>query len=142
MDLDYLLTCRERFTRWPEAIPITNTMAETVARAFVSSWIGRFGVPLTISTDRGRQFDSCLWNELKQLLGLKCIRTTAYNPSSNSFVEWFYRQLEVSLKAHTDPLHMSEKMPLVLLGILSALKEDLHCTAGELVYGTTIRLAG
>ena len=106
------------------------------------SWIARFGVPLTISTDRGRQFDSCLWNELMRLLGSKRIRTTAYYPSSNGLVERFHRQLKAALKAHTDPSHWSEKLPLVLLGIRSALKEDLHCTAAELVYGTTLHLPG
>ena len=29
---------------------------------------------------------------------------------------------------------------MVLLGICTAVKEDLHCTAAELVYGTTLRL--
>ena len=83
----YMLTCIDRFTQWPEAIPITEITAETVARAFVGSWIASFGIPLTISIDRGRQFDSCLWNELMQLLGPKHICTMAYHPSSNGLVE-------------------------------------------------------
>ena len=29
---------------------------------------------------------------------------------------------------------------MVLFGIRTALKEDLHCTAAELVYGVTLRL--
>ena len=73
----YLLTCIDRFTRWPEAIPITTIIAETVAQAFVSGWISPFGVPSTATTDRGRQFESALWNKLMQLLGSKRIRTTS-----------------------------------------------------------------
>ena len=48
----------------------------------------------------------------------------------------------LKLKAHTDPSHWPEKLPLVLLDIRSGLKEDLHCTVAELVYGTTLRLPG
>ena len=33
-------------------------------------------------------------------------------------------------------------LPLVLLGIRSALKVDLKCSTAELVYGTTLRLPG
>ena len=138
----YILTCIDRFTRWPEAVPITDITAETVAHAFIQCWISRFGVPSTVTTDRGRQFESALWDKLMQLLGCKRIRTTSYHPAANGLIECFHRQLKASLKAHPNPTQWTESLPLVLLGVRTQLKEDLKCTAAELVYGTTLRLPG
>ena len=121
----YLLTCVDRFTRWQEALPLTNITAETVARTFMSGWISRFGVPSTITTDRGSQFESELMHQLMVLLGAKRCRTTAYHPSANGLVERFHRQLKASLKAQRDPSKWTEALPLVLLGIHTALKEDM-----------------
>ena len=132
----YILTCSDRFTRWPEAIPITNITAESVARAFVSGWISRFGVP---STDCGSQFESALWTQLMQLLGSKRIRTTAYHPIANGFIERLHRQLKTALKSHPNPTYWADSLPLVLLGIRTAL---IHGTSAELVYGTSLGLPG
>ena len=136
----YLLTCVDRFTRWPEAIPLTDITAETVAQAFLSGWISQFGVPSTIITDRGRQFESQLWNNLMSLIGSKRARTTAYHPQTNGMVERFHRQLKAALKAQPNPDAWMDTLPLILLGIRTALKEDLNSTAAEMVYGTTLRL--
>ena len=138
----YLLTCIDRFTRWPEAYPLTNITAQSVAEAFVAGWIARFGTPSTITTDRGCQFESVLWTELTNLLGSRRIRTTAYHPIANGLIERFHRQLKASLKAYPDPTSWMDSLPLVLLGIRSAFKEDIGCTAAKLVYGTTLRLPG
>ena len=138
----YLLTCVDRFTRWPEAIPLTSITADSVAQAFLSGWISRFGVPSTIITDRGRQFESQLWNNLMTLLGSKRASDTAYHPQTNGMVERFHRQLKAALKAQYNPDAWMDSLPLILLGIRTALKEDISSTAAEMVYGTTLRLLG
>lgn len=137
----YILTCIDRFTRWPEAFPLENITADTVAKALYSGWIARYGVPLRISTDQGRQFESGLFKTLAKLLGTNHLRTTARHPQSNGLIERFHRQLKASLRCHeTDD--WVERIPTVLLGIRAAWKDDLAATSAELVFGEPIRLPG
>nr|XP_037289054.1 uncharacterized protein LOC119181917 [Rhipicephalus microplus] len=115
--------------------------ADTVARAFIFHWVARFGVPATVTTDRGTQFESALFASVTRLLGTHCIRTTAYHPISNGIVERFHRHLKTSLTATTSHSWV-EALPFVLLGVRTALKADIGCCSAELVYGTTLRLPG
>ena len=88
-----LVTCIDRFTRWPEA--------PSVARVLVSGWISRFGIPSVITTDRGGQFESSLWTQLMTALGTTSCRTTSYHPQPIGF-ECFHRQLKADLKTHAN----------------------------------------
>ena len=134
----YLLTCVDRFTRWPEAIPILDIRAESVADAFFRGWVARFGTPATITTDRGAQFESRLWDTLCNQFGITRNSTTSYHPQSNGMVERFHRQLKAANMAHESPNPWTTTLPAVLLGIRSVVKETLDRSAAEMIYGMTL----
>jgi hypothetical protein len=94
----YILTCVDRFTRWPEAIPIPNCSSETVAHAFLELRVAQFGCPAVVTTDRGSHFELA-FTALLNLLGCRRIHTTSYHPQANGLVERFHRQLKSSLSA-------------------------------------------
>ena len=83
----HLLTIIDMTTCWPEAVPLRSTSTTDCARTLIWHWISRFRVPLDLTSDRGPQFTSTLWNEIAQKLGVQLHRTTAYHPQSNSSTE-------------------------------------------------------
>ena len=79
----------DRTTRCPEAALLVSTAAADVARAFIITWVARFGVPSDISSDLGPQFTPGLWNTMAESLGTKLHRTTAYHLRANRLCKRF-----------------------------------------------------
>ncbi|MBM6549262.1 reverse transcriptase domain-containing protein [Streptococcus dysgalactiae] len=136
----YILTCVDRFTRWPQAIPIARPTSEEAARAFLTGWVSQFGCPATVTTDRGSHFDGT-FAHLLDTLGCRRIRTTAYHPQANGLVERLHRQLKAALRAQENP-SWCEVLPLVLLSLRNTVKEDLKATPADLTFGQPLRLPG
>ena len=138
----YLLTIIDRFTRWPEAVPIKDIETITVAKAFNQNWVARFGVPRRMTSDRGSQFTSDVWKAMTNLLGIELHPSTAYHPQANGLVERLHRTLKTSLKARLTGPHWISELPWVLLGHRTTPKEDLNASPAELVYGSTLTVPG
>ena len=65
----YILSIVDYFSRYPMLIPIKTIDAKTVTRALMKNWIAIFGVPMSIHSDRGTNFESELMYELCRWLG-------------------------------------------------------------------------
>lgn len=140
-NFSYVLTIIDRFSRWPEAIPIENQTAITVARALIDNWFSRYGVPARITTDQGRQFESALFDQLSKAIGCRHYRTTSYHPQSNGIIERWHRTLKAAIRCRqTDS--WAEALPTILLGLRAVYKEDIASSPAEMVFGQTLRLPG
>jgi len=60
------------------------------------------------------------------LLSSRQARTTAYHPQTNDMVERFHRHLKAALKAQPKPDAWMDTLPLILLGIRTALNSNLQ----------------
>ncbi len=138
----YLFTIIDRTSRWPEAIPLASITAADCARALFARWVSRFGVPATITSDRGAQFTSSLWAGLCSLLNIQHSPTTAYHPQSNGLVERFHRRLKDALRSRAAAADWRDHLPWVLLSIPTAYREDSEFTPAEAVYGSQLVLPG
>ena len=85
----YILVIADYFSKWTEAFPIKDKCADTVADVLVDKIILRFGMPLVIHSDQGREFENGLIESLCSLLGCVKTRTAPYHPESDGMVELF-----------------------------------------------------
>jgi hypothetical protein len=127
---------------WPEAIPLSSITAADCTRALFAGWVSRFGVPATITSDRGTQFTSALWAGLCSLLKIQHSPTTAYHPQSNGLVEWFHRRLKDALRSRAAAADWQDHPPWVMLGIIASFREDSEFSPAEAVFGSQLILPG
>ena len=101
----YILMVIDQFTKWVEAFAIPNQSAETIADVVLNEYFSRFGIPLNIHTDQGKNFDGSLMNAVCEKLKITKTRTTPYHPSSNGQVERYNRTLLQMIRCYVDKEH-------------------------------------
>jgi hypothetical protein len=136
----HILTVIDRTSKWMEAIPLVKTSAAACAKALTFSWISRFGVPETITSDRGPLFTSNLWSQLCTMLNIAHRQMTAYHPESNGTVERLHRHLKDTLRARTATATWADELPFVLLSLRAQPREDTGLSPAESVFGAPIVL--
>lgn len=76
----YLLVIGDFFSKWLDAIPLKNQEATTVPKKLEERIVSIFGVPLSIHSDQGSNFESDVFREFCKLLGITKTRTTPLRP--------------------------------------------------------------
>ena len=137
----YILVVMDYFSKWVEALAMPEQSAETVAHLLVTEVIFRFGVPLQIHTDQGRNVESVLFKEVCRLLDIEKTRTKPLNPQSDGMVKLLSHVLEALLsKFVQSQRNWDQILPLLAMVYWSAIHESTGCTANKLMFGRDVKL--
>ncbi|GFU32495.1 retrovirus-related Pol polyprotein from transposon 412 [Trichonephila clavipes] len=123
-------------------LPRTASGSPTVAEAVVQHWISRYGVPLQLHSDQGRNFVSAVLKGVCELLGIDKTKTTPLHPQSDGMVERFNRTIlnNLSLMVSKNQQDWDQKVPLFLLAYRSAVHETTGYSPSQMLFGRDLRL--
>jgi transposase InsO family protein len=130
----------DRTSRWAEAVPLSSITASACADALCSTWIARFGIPHTITSDRGTQFTSALWSHLNSFLQIEHNNTNAFHPQSNGIVERFHGHLKDTLRARCNMPDWVRHLPWLLFSFRSTPHEKSNFSPAEATFGSPLVL--
>ena len=133
----YVLVMVDCFSRWTEACPLPDKTAQSVADAFFSQIVCRFGMPMVIHSDQGREFENRIMQELCILCGSHKTRTTPYHPQSDGLVERFNRTLLMMLAMFASKIRedWDDLLPAVMMVYRSNVHESTGFSPYRLMFG-------
>jgi len=137
---EYIIVTGDYFTKWKEAFAVPNHTALTVADKLVTEFFSRFGCPVQIHSDQGREFESDLFQAVCEKLGIKKSRTTPYRPQSDGLLERFNRTLKqlLSLFAYDNTQDWDDHLPYLLMAYRSTEHASTKCSPNLLMLGREI----
>ena len=137
----YVLVVVDSFSKWMEAYAIPNIEAKTVAERLVLEFISRFGVPMQIKSDRGRQFECELFREMCLLLDVSHKMSTPFHPQGNSRVERMVKVVGNLISVFCETYKEWDKnLPLLTFAYRSTVHEVTGFTPNFVMTGREISL--
>ena len=100
---------------------LPNQENTTIVKMLIDNWISRFGVPMKIHSDQGKNLKPNLFQRVTKVLGMRKTRTTTLYPQSDGIVELFNRTMEEYL-SKVVAVHQKDcdrHLPLFLLAYQS-----------------------
>ena len=138
----HLLVIVDSFTKWCELIPLPSQEAEVTAWAVVKEFFLKFGCPLEIVSDQGRNFESALFREVCELFRVHKLRTTAYRPSANGQSERMNRTLLQALRCFVNQkqTNWDKCVPFIASAIRSSVNKQTGFTPNKLMLGREVTM--
>ena len=140
----YIKVITDAFTKWVEIRAVPDQTAVTWAEHLVDSMICRFGCPLVLHSDQGRNYDGRLIKELCRLLEIRKSRTTPRHPQSNGQTERFNRIMVQMIKAFLkgEQCNWYQHLECLATAYRVAKHETTGFTPNFLMLGRKVRLPG
>lgn len=139
----YILVMMDCFSRFVELFAIRTTSAEECASCLLQ-FIGRYGAPEQIMSDRGTQFVNAIVANLLKRTGTHHILSIAYSKQENALVERMNREVMRQLRAMVSERKIrnewSDVLPLVQRILNSSVHSVLGVSPAQLIFGNAINL--
>ena len=128
-------------TRWVEGQALPAQTAVLTAQAFVDLVIARHGSPMTLLSDRGRNFQSKLIAEICNIMDVRKISTTSYCPQANGLAENCNRTLLNTLSFFINKCQRNWDvlLPFALFAIRTSKQGSTRQSPFYLLYGRHAR---
>jgi len=136
-----ILTITDHYTRWVEAFPLREATTHAIARCVVD-FICRFGMPLELHSDQGKNVDGQIMRDVCDLLGIRKTHTTAYHPAGNAVTERENSTIKAMLTAYVNRKQndWDEHLPAVMMAFRSSVHRTLNETPNAMMLGRQVRL--
>ena len=139
----YIVVVSDYFTKWTHAMAIPDQVAQTVADKIMIEFIAVFGVPTQLHTDQGRNFESHLFKQVCDLLGIHKTRTTPFHAQSDGQVERWNRTIQQMLKGFVNQNRddWDEHLPYLCMAYRATPHECTGCTPNLMMFGQENNMA-
>jgi transposase InsO family protein len=136
-DKKFILCITDAFTKYVELVVLPNKEALTVATGILNRWICRFGLPIELITDQGKEFTNRMAEHLFSSLNIRHSTTSSYHPQCNSQAEVCNKTIAKYLAAFIDESTLDWE--IYVPALMFAYNTSYHCsikaTPSSLTYG-------
>nr|GEW05455.1 hypothetical protein [Tanacetum cinerariifolium] len=114
---------------------------EKLARLYIDEIVTRYGVPVSIISDKDGRFTSRFWQTLQKALGTRLDMSTAYHPQTDEQSEGTLQTLEDMLRACVIDFGGSwdVHLPLAEFSYNNSYHSSIRCALFEALYGRKCR---
>ncbi len=139
----YIIVFVDCFSRFCELYAVPTTDAHHCARCLID-FIGRYGAPRFVLSDRGSQFVNELIAEVFKILNSEHILSMSYSKEENALVERANAEVMRHLRAIVFDTRLKNQwslsLPLVQRILNSTTKESIGVSPAQLIFGNALDL--
>ncbi|KAI5320935.1 hypothetical protein L3X38_040643 [Prunus dulcis] len=133
----FIIVATDYFTKWVEAKPIKTTTSQEIITFIEEQIIQRFGIPESITTDRGSSFISRDMLDMAETFKFKLLQSTPYYAQANGQAESSNKVIINIIRKmlEKNPKQWHEKLSETLWAYRTSKREATGMTPYALTYG-------
>ena len=103
----HALLCVDPFSKWIEIFPMRTKASDEVWTVLYTQLFCRFGLPLELRCDRGREFSGVVQQKCSEF-GVKLMRISVQNPKANGQAERYVQVVKRSIRTILSELDLQQ----------------------------------